>query len=62
MPGSKVFNGFGSSSPELEDLFWKAAAAGTAGRAGPDRQTQEYLVKNAWFAPVAFTPVNYSVP
>ncbi|MFD7137580.1 ABC transporter substrate-binding protein [Streptomyces sp. NPDC059894] len=61
MPGSKVFNGFGTSSPELEALFWKAAAAGTAERADLDRQMQEYLVENAWFAPVAFTPVNYYV-
>ncbi|MEU1180886.1 ABC transporter substrate-binding protein [Streptomyces sp. NPDC005820] len=61
MPGSKVFNGFGSTSPELTSLFDKAAAAEPAERAGLDRQMQEYLVKNAWFAPVAFTPVNYYV-
>ncbi|MFE6892046.1 ABC transporter substrate-binding protein [Streptomyces sp. NPDC057694] len=62
MPGSKVFNGFGSSSDELTELFDKAAAATDADeRADLDRQMQEYLVKNAWFAPVAFTPVNYYV-
>ncbi|MFJ8113951.1 ABC transporter substrate-binding protein [Streptomyces sp. NPDC096132] len=61
MPGSKVFNGFGSSSPELTELFDKAAAAEPAERVGLDRQMQEYLVENAWFAPVAFTPVNYYV-
>ncbi|WP_052768461.1 ABC transporter substrate-binding protein [Streptomyces humi] len=61
MPGSKVFNGFGSGTPELTGLFDKAAAAAPAERAGLDRQMQEYLVKNAWFAPVAFTPVNYYV-
>ncbi|WP_405632840.1 ABC transporter substrate-binding protein [Streptomyces sp. NBC_00016] len=61
MPGSKVFNGFGSTSPELTALFDKAAAAEPAERAELDRQMQEYLVKNAWFAPVAFTPVNYYV-
>ncbi|MEW1642320.1 ABC transporter substrate-binding protein [Streptomyces sp. NPDC091219] len=61
MPGSKVFNGFGSTSAELTKLFDQAAAAAPAERAGLDRQMQEYLVKNAWFAPVAFTPVNYYV-
>ncbi|MFG2959439.1 ABC transporter substrate-binding protein [Streptomyces sp. NPDC048291] len=61
MPGSKVFNGFGSTAPELTSLFDRAAAAEPAARAGLDRQMQEYLVKNAWFAPVAFTPVNYYV-
>ncbi|MGW6921611.1 ABC transporter substrate-binding protein [Streptomyces sp. NPDC054950] len=61
MPGSKVFNGFGSTSPELTTLFDQAAAAEPAERAELDRQMQEYLVKNAWFAPVAFTPVNYYV-
>lgn len=61
MPGSKVFNGFGSSSPELTELFNKAAAAEPAERAKLDQQMQEYLVKNAWYAPVAFTPVNYYV-
>ncbi|MFJ9896439.1 ABC transporter substrate-binding protein [Streptomyces sp. NPDC091280] len=61
MPGSKVFNGFGSTAPELTTLFDKAAAAAPTERAGLDRQMQEYLVQNAWFAPVAFTPVNYYV-
>ncbi|MGW2288791.1 ABC transporter substrate-binding protein [Streptomyces phaeochromogenes] len=61
MPGSKVFNGFGSTSPELTKLFDEAAAAEPAERAKLDQQMQEYLVKNAWFAPVAFTPVNYYV-
>jgi len=61
MPGSKVFNGFGTSAPELTSLYDKAAAADATTRADLDRQMQEYLVKNAWFAPVAFTPVNYYV-
>ena len=61
MPGSKVFNGFGTTSPELTGLYNKAAAADATTRADLDRQMQEYLVKNAWFAPVAFTPVNYYV-
>ena len=61
MPGSKVFNGFGTTSPELTSLYNKAAAADATTRADLDRQMQEYLVKNAWFAPVAFTPVNYYV-
>ncbi|MFG3294164.1 ABC transporter substrate-binding protein [Streptomyces sp. NPDC048179] len=61
MPGSKVFNGFGSASPELTSLFDKAAAAEPTERADLDRQMQEYLVENAWFAPVAFTPVDYYV-
>jgi peptide/nickel transport system substrate-binding protein len=62
MPGSKSFNGFGTTSKDLEDLFWKAAEAGSdTARAKYDQQMVQYLVDNAWLAPVAMTPVNYYV-
>jgi peptide/nickel transport system substrate-binding protein len=58
-PGSKVFNGFGSNSAELNSLWAKAAAASGSAETALDQQMEEYLVKNAWFAPVSFTPVAY---
>ncbi|MFT4081342.1 MAG: ABC transporter substrate-binding protein [Nocardioides sp.] len=59
MPGSQAFNGFGSRSKKLETLWHRAAAADETARAKLDQQMQEYLVKNAWFAPIAFAPVIY---
>lgn len=59
MPGSKLFNGFGSSSTTLTSLFDQAAAAAPATRATLDQQIEDYLVKNAWLAPVTYSPVMY---
>jgi peptide/nickel transport system substrate-binding protein len=59
MPGSKVFNGFGTSSTELSGMWNRAAAADAQTRATLDQQIEHYLVQNAWFAPVSFTPVAY---
>ncbi|GAA1711693.1 ABC transporter substrate-binding protein [Fodinicola feengrottensis] len=59
LPAAAVFNGFKTSSAPLIALYGQAAAAEPAARAGLDQQMQEYLVENAWFAPVAFTPVLY---
>lgn len=59
MPGSALFNGFGSSSATLTTLFNQAASADTATRATLDQQIEDYLVKNAWFAPVTYSPVMY---
>jgi ABC-type transport system substrate-binding protein len=60
-PGSKVFNGFSSYSATLNSLWNKAAAASASARPAIDQQIENYLVKNAWFAPVSFTPVAYYV-
>ncbi|HZE49242.1 MAG TPA: ABC transporter substrate-binding protein [Jatrophihabitantaceae bacterium] len=59
LPTAAVFNGFKTNSPELVALYNQAAAAGPDQRATLDQQMQKYLVDNAWFAPVAFSPVLY---
>jgi ABC-type transport system substrate-binding protein len=59
LPTAAVFNGFKTNSSELVALYTKAAAAAPPERAAIDIQMQEYLVQNAWFAPVAFSPVLY---
>ena len=59
LPAAAVFNGFKTASPNLATLYAKASAADPKPRAAFDVQMQEYLVDNAWFAPVAFSPVLY---
>jgi ABC-type transport system substrate-binding protein len=59
LPTAAVFNAFKSSSPMLSSLYEQAAAAAPAHRADLDRQIQDFLIDNAWFAPVAFSPVLY---
>ncbi|MET3803218.1 peptide/nickel transport system substrate-binding protein [Nakamurella sp. UYEF19] len=59
LPAAKVFNGFGTKSPELSKLYTDAAAADATARPALNEKIQDYLVDNAWFAPVAFTPVFY---
>lgn len=59
LPTAPVFNGFHTEDATLADLYTQAAAADADARADLDRQMQEYLVENAWFAPVAFSPVLY---
>jgi peptide/nickel transport system substrate-binding protein len=59
LPTARVFNGFASSSPTLSSLYAKAAAAPSAERTGLDRRIQDFLIGNAWFAPVAFSPELY---
>lgn len=54
-----VFNGFKTADPTLVSLYQKAAAADEQTRAKLDQQMEEYLVNQAWFAPVAFSPVLY---
>jgi ABC-type transport system substrate-binding protein len=59
-PGAFVFNPFQSSADDLNALFGQAAATDDeAQRADLDQQMQEYLVENAWFAPVTTTPFFY---
>ncbi|MGN6606294.1 MAG: ABC transporter substrate-binding protein [Jatrophihabitans sp.] len=59
LPTAPVFNGFKSNDPKLTALFAKASAADPTTRAKLDQQMEEYLVDQAWFAPVAFSPVFY---
>ncbi|MFE3177874.1 ABC transporter substrate-binding protein [Amycolatopsis sp. NPDC059235] len=54
-----LFNGMRTHSPELTSLYERAAGADPETRAGLDRQIEDFLVKQAWFAPVLFTPVFY---
>jgi peptide/nickel transport system substrate-binding protein len=59
-PGAFVFNPFQSAADDLSQLFAQAAATNDeAQRADLDQQMQEYLVENAWFAPVTTTPFFY---
>lgn len=59
LPTAPVFNGFKTADPTVERLYQQAAAAEPKTRADLDRQIEEYLVDQAWFAPVAFAPVLY---
>jgi peptide/nickel transport system substrate-binding protein len=59
LPTAAVFNGFMSTSPTLTSLYARAAAAPPAQRADLDPQIQDFLIDNAWFAPVAFSPELY---
>ncbi len=59
LPQARVFNGFGTDSPELRKLYDDAAKAAPAERTQLNKRMEDWLVDNAWFAPVAFTPVFY---
>jgi peptide/nickel transport system substrate-binding protein len=59
MPGSNFFNPFHSTSSELTTLWNKAAAESDSARPATDAQMQDYLIENAWNAPVFFAPVVY---
>lgn len=59
LPTATVFNGFKTNSPELVKLYNRAAASSGAERSTLNQQMQMYLVENAWFLPVAFSPVFY---
>lgn len=59
LPGAMPFNGFKTESPELSKMYADAAAAPPQERKAIDQKMQKWLVDNAWFAPVAFTPVFY---
>ncbi|WP_163573336.1 ABC transporter substrate-binding protein [Fodinicola feengrottensis] len=67
LDGTGTFPAGGRGFQRLQDVLRAADRAlrpGSCRRAGRarrrlDQQMQEYLVENAWFAPVAFTPVLY---
>lgn len=59
LPSAATFNPFKSADPSLQPLYAKAAAANDADRAAIDRQIEQRLVQQAWFLPVALSPVFY---
>jgi peptide/nickel transport system substrate-binding protein len=59
LPAAPIFNGFKTASDELASMYAEAASATPERRAELNAQMQLYLVDNAWFAPVAFSPVFY---
>jgi peptide/nickel transport system substrate-binding protein len=59
LPTAFAYNAFRTESPELDSMYAQAAAASPTVRAALDQKIEQYLVDNAWFAPVAFGPVLY---
>ncbi|MEU3464324.1 ABC transporter substrate-binding protein [Streptomyces sp. NPDC006733] len=59
LPTAPVFNPRKSASPQLTALFGKLAVAAQAQRPAAAQAVQAWLVDNAWFAPVAASPVFY---
>ncbi|MET0953122.1 MAG: ABC transporter substrate-binding protein [Aeromicrobium sp.] len=59
LPTAPVFNGFKTNDEKLVGMYLEAAAATPEDRAAIDVEMQQYLVDQAWFAPVAFSPVFY---
>lgn len=59
LPGSNFYNPFATPAPELTDLWNEAAGASAEDRVTLDEQMQDWLVENAWFAPVMFAPAIY---
>jgi peptide/nickel transport system substrate-binding protein len=59
LPSAGVFNPRKSEDPELTALYATLAGASETGRAAAAQAVQHHLVEQAWFAPVAFSPVFY---
>ncbi len=60
LPTAGLFNSFKSSSPYLANLYTLAVdSTNPKARAMIDQKIESYLVSNAWFALVAFSPVFY---
>ncbi|MCF1592290.1 ABC transporter substrate-binding protein [Streptomyces muensis] len=59
MPTAPVFNPRKSTSPELTRLFGELTTASQQERPAAARAIHDWLVDNAWFAPVAASPVFY---
>lgn len=59
-PQAMPFNPFGSSDPELDALIAELAKAPSADERGKvGMQIEDWLVEQAWFAPIVFAPVLY---
>ncbi|MGW4874689.1 ABC transporter substrate-binding protein [Streptomyces chartreusis] len=59
MPTASVFNPRKSTSPQLTKLFNNLTTASQHERPAAARAVHKWLVDNAWFAPVAASPVFY---
>jgi ABC-type transport system substrate-binding protein len=60
LPQAFIFNPFGTADPGLSSLYAQAAGLGDDASRGPiDVKIENYLVDNAWFAPVTVTPFFY---
>jgi peptide/nickel transport system substrate-binding protein len=57
LPSAATFNPFGSSDPQLQSLYTKAAGAPVIDRAALDRQIEQRVVNLGWFLPVSLSPV-----
>ncbi|GAA1949585.1 ABC transporter substrate-binding protein [Catenulispora subtropica] len=58
LPTAKAFNGFGTVSPELQRYFDASLTATTdADRNAQYVKMEDWVVENAWFAPVMDVPV-----
>ncbi|MEN3280958.1 MAG: peptide/nickel transport system substrate-binding protein [Solirubrobacteraceae bacterium] len=57
LPGAATFNPFKTEDKELAELYDRAASAPEDERASLDKQVQQRIIDQAWFAPVSLTPV-----
>ena len=57
MPWAALFNPFKSQNTELSTLYYQLIATPTAKMPAVARQMQDVLVRQAWFVPVAATPL-----
>jgi len=58
-PGATQWNPFKSTSPQLTTLFSELATASASRTAVYARKIQDFISKNAWFVPIASTPLVY---
>jgi peptide/nickel transport system substrate-binding protein len=56
-PNAALFNPFKSQNTELSTLYYQLIATPTAKMPAVARQMQDVLVRQAWFVPVAATPL-----
>jgi ABC-type transport system substrate-binding protein len=59
LPNSMPFNPFNCSDEQLNTLYAQAAAADDAARAAIDVQIEEYILENALWVPVSWTPIEF---
>jgi peptide/nickel transport system substrate-binding protein len=59
LPDARPFNGFGTDDPEAMALFEDLRTASGDDVAAKAQALNTYLVDNAWFAPILFSPILY---
>ncbi len=57
VPTAKPFNGFSTDDPKVMEYVAKIGSASNAARPAIAQELEDYIVDQAWFAPVAFSPV-----